>query len=282
MALKISVEDRVSTYPGRVVMTPVYGSENTYDMVRADSPITEGTPINKELLDNKAYTLTSDVRVYVSTVGSDIDGDGSQDLPFKTIQKAIDELPKCLGGFTATIDVAAGTYEERITATGFFGGKLIIGVIGKNATLRGMIINACSNVELNIRYITRSASLDGRLLYVDGGSNVNITNNLTIDCGQTTEAGITAINNSRVSAGLNVSVSVSNGGESVIVATHGSKIALNTLTGTGNLFGLYATYGSEISYTSSTMESALGDAVYGGSSIISGNGASTLFNADVV
>lgn len=41
------MQDRVSLYPGRVKLTPVAGQENTYDMVRADSPTQEGTPLNK-------------------------------------------------------------------------------------------------------------------------------------------------------------------------------------------------------------------------------------------
>lgn len=45
----IEVVDRVPTYPGRVKLTPVSGQANTYDMVRADEPVEEGTPINKAL-----------------------------------------------------------------------------------------------------------------------------------------------------------------------------------------------------------------------------------------
>ena len=41
--------DRISRYPGRVIMRPVSGQENTFDMVRADEPITPGTPVNKAL-----------------------------------------------------------------------------------------------------------------------------------------------------------------------------------------------------------------------------------------
>lgn len=44
------MQDRVSLYPGRVKLLPVAGQENTYDMVRADSPTQEGTPLNKENL----------------------------------------------------------------------------------------------------------------------------------------------------------------------------------------------------------------------------------------
>lgn len=44
------MKDRVSLYPGRVKLAPVPGQENTYDMVRADSPTQEGTPLNKDSL----------------------------------------------------------------------------------------------------------------------------------------------------------------------------------------------------------------------------------------
>lgn len=44
------MKDRIPLYPGRVKLNPVTGQENTYDMVRADSPVQEGTPLNKATL----------------------------------------------------------------------------------------------------------------------------------------------------------------------------------------------------------------------------------------
>lgn len=44
------MQDRVPTHPGRVTLTPVEGQANTYDMVRADEPTEEGTPLNKASL----------------------------------------------------------------------------------------------------------------------------------------------------------------------------------------------------------------------------------------
>ena len=41
------MQDRVPTYPGRVKLIPVLGQENTCEMVRADEPTQEGTPLNK-------------------------------------------------------------------------------------------------------------------------------------------------------------------------------------------------------------------------------------------
>jgi hypothetical protein len=55
----IEVIDRVPTYPGRVKLTPVSGQANTYDMQRADEPITVGTPLNKALFDSIRDELTA-------------------------------------------------------------------------------------------------------------------------------------------------------------------------------------------------------------------------------
>ena len=47
----MEIIDRVSTYPGRVKLTPVGGGEPVlYDMEWADEPVVPGTPLNKENL----------------------------------------------------------------------------------------------------------------------------------------------------------------------------------------------------------------------------------------
>ncbi|QNL44138.1 hypothetical protein H8790_11960 [Oscillibacter hominis] len=46
------MKDRVPLHPGRVKLTPVSGQANTYDMVRADQPTQEGTPLGKAALFN--------------------------------------------------------------------------------------------------------------------------------------------------------------------------------------------------------------------------------------
>jgi len=52
------MQDRVSTYPGRVKLVPVDGAANTYDMEWADVPTQEGTPLNKAtLLSNSTAAL---------------------------------------------------------------------------------------------------------------------------------------------------------------------------------------------------------------------------------
>ena len=43
----VNMEDRISTYPGRIKLTAVTGEADTYDLTRADSPTVVGTPLNK-------------------------------------------------------------------------------------------------------------------------------------------------------------------------------------------------------------------------------------------
>ena len=69
-------------------------------------------------------TLLSDLALYVSPDGSDINGNGSSSNPFATIQHAISILPKDLGGHACTINIADGSYSERIVINGFYGGRI--------------------------------------------------------------------------------------------------------------------------------------------------------------
>ncbi|MFW6680682.1 hypothetical protein ACOAOT_23955 [Lacrimispora sp. AGF001] len=69
-------------------------------------------------------TLQSDVTYYVATTGSDLTGNGTSGNPYKTIQHAIDILPKDLNGCTATVNVIAGTYAEDVLIQAFRGGSL--------------------------------------------------------------------------------------------------------------------------------------------------------------
>lgn len=270
MSLKIEVTDRVPTYPGRVVMTPVNGQANTYDLRRADQPISEGTPINKALLDQKAYTLTESVTVYVSKSGSDSTGDGSSAKPFLTVQKAIDSIPKNLGSYHAQIDIGAGTYNERALIDGFVGGRFTLGVAGRSVILRGVTIMSSSAVRLAISNLTYHASYAGTLLYIAYGSNVSIISALSVDAGSTQNYGIALEHGSVLNTGT-FGVTVSNCGRAAIMATLGSVAVFNSVAGSGNTsYGLAATYGGTVTYNSRTITGNANDYANSGGRILTG------------
>lgn len=270
MGIKIPVTDRVPTYPGRVTLTPVDGQANTYDMVRADAPREEGTPINKNLLDNKAYTLTESVTVYVNgATGNDETGDGSSGAPFATIQRAVNEIPKCLGGFHAAIDIAEGAYEERVTIDGFYGGRFTLGVAGRSVIVRGISVLTSSIVRVNISSITVNTNDDSTLFYIGAGSTVLILSPITLDGVGHSKNGISVEQNS-ILAAIGSVVTVNNCVTNGVVALSGGKITFGSIAGTGNGTGIRADAGTSISYVSRTITGATGQVAVGGGRIYSG------------
>lgn len=118
--------------------------------------------------------LTSSKTLYVSPDGNDSTGDGSSGKPYLTIQKAIDTLPKNLGGYTVTINVAAGEYSSIVTLKGFSNGT--IRIWGAGASTTTISITSGTGIAVD----TCSADIDLR--------------NFTIDCNNTSATCIYAIN----------------------------------------------------------------------------------------
>ena len=279
MAILIPVNDRVSTYPGRIQLNPVVGQENVYDMSRADEPVQEGTPLNKALLDQKAYTLTEDTVVHVSPSGSDADGDGSTVTPFATIQAALNALPRILGGHTATIDIANGTYEERIHVTGFSGGNLVIGQQGRNVVVRGIAVSGSSHVTFNIANVTGVAGFSGAIFHVTHDSAVAVGSTMVIDAAGFGEVGIDVDYGSEL-IDAESAVTVSNCTRNAIRVTNSSKATFHSIAGNDNAdFGLVAENGGTISYTNMNLDSAKGNVARTGGRIQVGGGSGTYIHS---
>lgn len=62
--------------------------------------------------------LSRNLNVFVSTGGHDSTGDGSEQKPFRTIQRAVNSIPLINAG-TVTIEIESGTYLEDIKVIGF-------------------------------------------------------------------------------------------------------------------------------------------------------------------
>ena len=62
----MALQDRIVEHPNRIVLTPVSGEENTYDMTRSEGEVTQpGTRINAENLKAALGLVTED---YTGTV----------------------------------------------------------------------------------------------------------------------------------------------------------------------------------------------------------------------
>ena len=85
-----------------------------------------------------ATYLTADSTIYVATTGNDTTGTGAVDAPYATITKALSVIPKNLGGYTATINIAAGTYTDTPTILSFYGGNMVL-AFAETVTITGQL-----------------------------------------------------------------------------------------------------------------------------------------------
>ena len=96
------MKDRIPLYPGRVKLNPVTGQENTYDMVRADSPVQEGTPLNKA-------TLLQDETAALYGKGADAVPDDILSILSKAVLSVNGDLQD-IGGSDVGTRIETGSY----------------------------------------------------------------------------------------------------------------------------------------------------------------------------
>jgi hypothetical protein len=70
--------------------------------------------------------LTGNLNLFVDGANGNDANDGSQARPFKTIQRAINNVPPVLASFAVSINVTPGTYPESIVVGGKVGGVLYL------------------------------------------------------------------------------------------------------------------------------------------------------------
>lgn len=89
--------DRISRYPGRIKLIPVDANNGIYDVVRADEPTQEGTPLNTANL----FSSTTSQRIFERTLDyqkSDVANPDTVDLGIRRICEyygAVEWAPRC-------------------------------------------------------------------------------------------------------------------------------------------------------------------------------------------
>lgn len=216
--------------------------------------------------------------IYVDYRGSDENADGSTTHPFKTIQAAINNIPKILAGHTITIDVGFGVYNERLLLENFVGGKIIVGNPGNVFTIQGIDIDNCSCVETNIYQIERNTESSRPLFVAKNGSNVFIYSDMILDGIDQGIVGMMAETNSHVVASNNTIVTATNCG-GIATATTNSFIAFDRLEGSENMVGVQASRGAIVSYKANNASTSWGNNADSGGLILTGSNSTNLSGA---
>ena len=188
-------------------------------------------------------TLPADITLYVATTGSDIRGDGSSTKPFLTIKRAVDSVPKDLGGYECTITVASGTYAEDVHLNGFHSGS-----INLYSSTAGTLSSSCSVSSI---YVTRCTG------YVRiNGFNLTSTTKASILIGATDSAYIYYCQSVQSAPSVDgiqcyeskVSIEVSKvtGKNRAVMASFSTVMSNAWYTSGGNGYGIYSLNGSRV------------------------------------
>jgi len=185
------------------------------------------------------YVLLDDASLNVSNAamraGKSTEG---QVTSFSSISDAINALPKNLNGYSATINVAAGTYNEDVVINGFTGGKLILK--GESDEVNINRLELVNNTYVSVEGISlnvSSISAFNSVLHTD--SNITVT-------GDGASTGIELSDVSRLYTDEGVTISIANTGVAV-KASSLSSAYISTLEGTNNIDGIVADSGSNVS-----------------------------------
>ncbi|OAB33861.1 tail fiber protein [Paenibacillus glacialis] len=122
--------------------------------------------VNDSLTTHKAETVkqtTVDIIFYVATTGNDTTGDGTSGNPFKTIQFAINKLPKFIAN-RIIINVIAGNYAEDISFVGF-SGRSGLELNGPNCKINSLNIYD-NSITISVTSFEVISSVDGMPAFV--------------------------------------------------------------------------------------------------------------------
>lgn len=160
--------------------------------------------------------LTASTNFYVATTGSD-SNDGTSGSPWLTIQHAIDYIQQNydLAGYTATVNVADGTYAENVTFNAPFVGGGTFSLLGDTTTPANCVIAPSSGGAINVGGGTQ-VTLGGfnlevtgtnttTALFVNGsGTVVNITNPMYFGGSHAAYTQIYAYNSGNINISANI------------------------------------------------------------------------------
>ena len=138
----------------------ITGTEVTGDSFNVEGQLTANRIVCQDI-DNAKYpaTLDGNVELYVNSSSGNDDNEPDDDVRYKTLQGAIDAIPKFLNGKTVYITMETNSTED-VYLRGFVGGAIRIFMNGKTlyGTLRSYVCTASISVYGGTRSSTEGAT----------------------------------------------------------------------------------------------------------------------------
>jgi hypothetical protein len=202
--------------------------------------------VKKYIEDTKP--LDSDMTVYVATTGSDTLGDGTSAKPYRTINFALSKIPKVLNGFTASIIVSTGTYNEDVTIYGYTGDLRLL--LQGNITVSGGILVThgellCRSIDSTTYTLTTKWIAAVESGYFNSRLTVNVLTTGTYSIGGATVSLCSNLNSCLFISGV---ITITGNTDIGAYVVNSSRAHFGTLLGTGLNIGVFSAINSELSY----------------------------------
>jgi phage minor structural protein len=202
--------------------------------------------IGKVVSPSVLSVLQESMTIYVNrSTGDDLNDGKSSTTPFKTIQAALNSIPKYLKG-SVTVDVATATYNEEVLVNGFTGeGNLIIN-LNKCGINGRLLLQNCSNI---VRVAGQDFNNHAKIGTVNSNNPISV-----VTCQYVTLDSLWGKANNRANHALYVAASNvytyhcvhERATRSGMFTTVGGNIYAYGARGSGNTYGAEATSGSKI------------------------------------
>lgn len=186
-------------------------------------------------------STNTSIDYYISPTGNDSDI-GSKTSPFKTVQHALDMLPKFIN-HTVNINID-GNFDENINIIGFQGKGYIFINGGNSSSITTLTLSSSSlSISINNLILTGTSRVPIFVSYCLGASisSCNITNKYASQDGIRIESSIIRLSNCTISDR-----------DSAIASYNGSTVYSFNNTGTNNKVGLKAYSGGTIAKDNAT------------------------------
>lgn len=174
------MKDRIPLYPGRVKLNPVSGQANTFDLVRADQPTQEGTPLNKASLlkDATAALFGLGTGAVPDDVLAEL-GKYKQYWWRRRAKTVVEKRTNITGEVQVTRDASPGRYfyySKNISFDSNGNVSLVSPVtldgIASSTTSANALCDSLKPYLDDVPYYISSDIVDGKIYYVPTGSDI--------------------------------------------------------------------------------------------------------------
>lgn len=182
--------------------------------------------------------LSASKTVYVAMTGDDETGDGTQALPYATLQKAVDMCPQITAPYAYTINIVSSTSSPFTDGNVTIDGKNVNLVLPASAT-----IGTISVTRHGFLRITGTGEC--KMIAISFLGSVCIAGNITIQCdpNAANDMGLCITNGGYITCGASNTIVTINDATYAVYIVYGGIAQLAGLAGSGNTNGLFVNGG---------------------------------------